>query len=60
MRTGAFLTVVEICDIMAIKGDKGCSHYIVGGDSMSILETLMLIDLLASIVFGVIQITKKK
>ncbi len=34
--------------------------FLLGGDNMTVLEVIALINLLAVVIFGVINITKKK
>lgn len=39
---------------------NGKASYIRGGDNMTVLEVLSLLNLLAVVIFGVINVTKKK
>ena len=46
---------------ISVSGKRGTAWppYI-GGDSVTVLETLALLNLLAVVIFGVINVTKKK
>jgi len=54
------LTALGKCDI-SVTGKRGRAWppYI-GGDNVTVLETLALLNLLAVVIFGVINVTKKK
>jgi hypothetical protein len=54
------LTRPAKCDI-SVSGRRGTAWppYI-GGDGVTVLETLALLNLLAVVIFGVINVTKKK
>ncbi len=59
-RQGPPLTALGKCDI-SVTGKRGRAWppYI-GGDNVTVLETLALLNLLAVVIFGVINVTKKK
>lgn len=39
---------------------KGGGLFLLGGDNVSISETILLLNFIAVVIFGVINITKKK
>ncbi len=49
-----------VCYALACQEGNGEASYIRGGDNMTVLEVLALLNLLAVVIFGVINITKKK
>ena len=52
-------TPAKMCYIHIRREGNGLAPYI-GGDSVTVLETLALLNLLAVVIFGVINVTKKK
>ena len=49
-----------VCYALARREGNGKASYIRGGDNMTVLEVLALLNLLAVVIFGVINITKKQ
>lgn len=49
-----------VCYARTRQEGNGEASYIRGGDNMTVLEVIALLNLLAVVIFGVINVTKKK